>query len=189
MLDDTLEEAVEDWIFSGSGELLLHQTVLELVESPRSTLITQVALFTQVKLLLQKGVDVDPRNQHSATPLHVAAKYNNLSLVNLLVAHGADLEAMNLHGATPLHNACREGSPEIVSYLIHNGSNINAMTRDQDTPLHQAVHKNKIDNMVILILAGANTDIKNWRGEKARKIKCLPETKKAYADALEKRRF
>ena len=174
---DMLEEAVEDWILN--GESLLHHTVRELVESPRPTRITQV------QLLLQKGVNVDPRNQHDATPLHVAAKYDNLSVVKLLVTHRADLEAMNMHGATPLHNACREGSPAIVSHLIRSNSNIDATTPiERDTPLHQAVRKNKIHNMVTLILAGANTDIKNCRKEKARRIQCLPATKQAYDNAL-----
>ena len=171
-----IEKEIEGWVHSGG--VLLHEAIQQ------SSTLPVKEIITLVDLLLKQGVNVDVRNEHQATPLHVAAKSDNLVLVCHLVAKGADLEAENMHRATPLHNASREGFREIVSYLIFAGSNIDALTDDEDTPLHQAVRKNKVDNVKTLILAGANTQIKNLRKEYARRVQCSPQTKLAYHNAL-----
>ena len=173
---EEIEDEIEAWVRSGG--VLLHEAIQESSKLPVGEIIAMV------DLLLKQGVDVDVRNENEATPLHVAARYDNLVLVVHLVAKGADLEAENKHKATPLHNASREGSREVVSYLIHAGSDIDAMTEDEDTPLHQAVRKNKVDNVKALILAGANLKIKNSTGYYAKKLKCEKGTKDAYNAAV-----
>ena len=176
---DMLKEQIVEWI--NEGKRLLHQAVQE-ASLPGS----EHAIF-DVNVLLHGHVDINARNSNDATPLHVAAKSENLHLVKILVEGGANLRAMSMHGATPLHNACREGSDRIVAYLIRAGSDKDALTLDRDTPLHHAVRFNKIENIRILILFGANPRIKNRRGEHPMNLRCLDETKSAFKNALKEK--
>jgi ankyrin repeat protein len=192
---DMLDDRVEEWVHKGTSVLeesgcLLHQVVQEffaheVVED--SFAESRVKVIARVKLLIDHGADVNARNQHEATPLHIAARSGCLLLVKILCKGGADLEAQNMHGATPLHNACREGTCDIVTYLIENGSEIDAQTTEGDTPLHQAVRKNKTDNIEVLILAGAQTRIKNNRGDLPIKVTRLQETKDVFNKAVEEK--
>ena len=142
----------------------------------------------QVKILLQNGAIVDSRNEHKATPLHVAARSNNIDAVSLLVEHGANLEARNFKGATPLNNASREGSAEIVAYLIHKGCDVNAQANDGKTPLHNAVYRNRIDVIRMLVLNGADTTLRDQYKKTATTQKGIEEaTINAVNQAVEKR--
>jgi ankyrin repeat protein len=143
--------------------------------------------FNPLLELLRNGADVNTRNYDKATPLHVAARTGNTTLVLLLFAQGCNLHAENMHGSTALHNAAREGSKSIVSFLIAHGCLINQLTDDGDTPLHQAVRKNNPENVRVLILAGADVNIKNYRGEKPRRVGCFKSTKKTFDDAMQER--
>lgn len=68
-----------------------------------------------VKLLLDRGADVNGADWNGDTPLHVAARLGANDLVSLLFERGADLEAKNLDGETALDAvarlAARSGRP------------------------------------------------------------------------------
>lgn len=53
--------------------------------------------------------DLDGRH---STPLHFAAGYNRLAVVEYLLQHGADVQAKDKGGLVPLHNACSYGHYE-----------------------------------------------------------------------------
>ncbi|VEL41464.1 unnamed protein product, partial [Protopolystoma xenopodis] len=58
--------------------------------------------------------DIDGRH---STPLHFAAGYNRLAVVELLLQFGADVHAKDKGGLVPLHNACSYGhvrSPIVI---------------------------------------------------------------------------
>lgn len=56
------------------------------------------------------------------TPLFVAARGGDVSIVNMLLAKSANPTTRNLTGWTPLHACCRVGSLEIARELIHRGA-------------------------------------------------------------------
>uniref|UniRef100_K3ZAP2 PGG domain-containing protein n=1 Tax=Setaria italica TaxID=4555 RepID=K3ZAP2_SETIT len=58
-----------------------------------------------VKLLLSKGVPVDPLN-HRGTPLHLAAGYGHGQALKNLLDHGADPNSVANHFNSPLMAAC-----------------------------------------------------------------------------------
>jgi len=48
-----------------------------------------------------------------STPLHFAAGYNRVGVVEYLLNHGADVHAKDKGGLVPLHNACSYGHYEV----------------------------------------------------------------------------
>ncbi|KAF8765577.1 hypothetical protein HU200_008404 [Digitaria exilis] len=61
--------------------------------------------YEAVRLLLSKGVDVDPVN-HRGTPLHLAAAKDRDQVVKILLEHGADPDRVVNHIFSPLMMAC-----------------------------------------------------------------------------------
>ncbi|KAI1900193.1 hypothetical protein AGOR_G00047490 [Albula goreensis] len=76
-----------------------------------------------------------------STPLHLAAGYNRVRIVQLLLQHGADVHAKDKGGLVPLHNACSYGHYEVTELLLKHGACVNAMDLWQFTPLHEAASK------------------------------------------------
>lgn len=85
-----------------------------------------------VKLLIDKGANVNITDKFKSTPLHYA---NHLSIVKYLVENGADINAKNNEGNTPLHTAVNF---PIVEYLVEKGADVNIPNFKGYTPLHFA---------------------------------------------------
>ena len=56
-----------------------------------------------------------------STPLHLAAGYNRVGVVEVLIKHGADVHAKDKGGLVPLHNACSYGHYEVSELLVKVG--------------------------------------------------------------------
>lgn len=100
-----------------------------------------------VKLLIDKGANVNIKDKYGCTPLHCVSK---ISLAKYLVENGADIHAKNNDGETPLHTAFNF---LIVEYLIEKGADVNIPNKNGYTPLYFA------RNLIIarhLIEHGAN---------------------------------
>jgi ankyrin repeat protein len=76
--------------------------------------------------LLQHNADINQKDYHGDTPLHIACRYNfqNESLLALLLNNGADINATNKNGQTPLHYAARHLCA--VKLLLAHGANVDA---------------------------------------------------------------
>lgn len=104
--------------------------------------------FELMKLLVEKGADVNVKNSLGYTPLHECAgsvaKLPDLELPRLLLKHGADPNARGGEfGSTPLHCLAldpqeTERGMELAELLIRSGADLNAKDVDGDTPLKAA---------------------------------------------------
>lgn len=63
--------------------------------------------------------------QNGYTPLHIAAKQNQMEVASCLLQNGASPNSESLQGITPLHLASQEGRPDIVALLISKQANVN----------------------------------------------------------------
>ena len=92
-----------------TGQALLHATEAGDVE--------------QMATLLAQGADVEARNAHGWTALHIAAAGGDPAVVALLLQHGADVQAQSHIGTTPLDNASlRGGRKAVIDLLLAHGA-------------------------------------------------------------------
>ena len=78
--------------------------------------------------------DLDGRH---STPLHFAAGYNRVGVVEFLLQNGADVHAKDKGGLVPLHNACSYGHYEVTELLVKHGASVNVCDLWKFTPLHE----------------------------------------------------
>uniref|UniRef100_A0A8C9WJA1 Poly [ADP-ribose] polymerase n=1 Tax=Scleropages formosus TaxID=113540 RepID=A0A8C9WJA1_SCLFO len=105
--------------------------------------------------------DVDGRQ---STPLHFAAGYNRVAVVEFLLQHGADVHAKDKGGLVPLHNACSYGHYEVAELLVLHGAVVNVADLWKFTPLHEAAAKGKYEICKLLLQHGADPTKKNRDG-------------------------
>ncbi len=65
---------------------------------------------------LINGREFDGRH---STPLHFAAGYNRLAVVEVLLKFGADVHAKDKGGLVPLHNACSYGHAKVSARIFY----------------------------------------------------------------------
>jgi ankyrin repeat protein len=88
-----------------------------------------------IKLLLEKGANINLRDDKGETPLHLAVRFENLKLTELLLKQGSHIEELTEvedhpdsphNGRTPLIIAARtHKNPEIFACLLKAGANPN----------------------------------------------------------------
>jgi len=98
------------------------------------------------------------------TPLHFAARYGHLSVVEYLVNQKVDINAKDNYDNTPLHFAAQGiceyyhgGSLSVVEFLVNRKADINAKNRDGWTPLHWAAENDHLS--VVKYLVNKNAEI------------------------------
>ncbi|XP_028651298.1 poly [ADP-ribose] polymerase tankyrase-2 isoform X1 [Erpetoichthys calabaricus] len=99
-----------------------------------------------------------------STPLHFAAGYNRVAVVDYLLEHGADVHAKDKGGLVPLHNACSYGHYEVAELLVTHGAVVSVADLWKFTPLHEAAAKGKYEICKLLLQHGADPTKKNRDG-------------------------
>ena len=104
-----------------------------------------------LELLLRAKADVDLKNIHDRTAMHVlAASEWDTTNLDLLVRFGANIEATDCEGRTPLLHAVREDNHLMVSGLLERGANINARDFEGGTYLTHALLYNSHNSLRLL---------------------------------------
>eukprot|EP01098_Paradermamoeba_levis_P009513 TRINITY_DN3972_c0_g1_i1.p1 TRINITY_DN3972_c0_g1~~TRINITY_DN3972_c0_g1_i1.p1 ORF type:complete len:552 (+),score=170.83 TRINITY_DN3972_c0_g1_i1:523-2178(+) len=78
--------------------------------------------LTVLKLMVDKGADIDAVSKTSATPLHEAAFKGAEDVALFLIKNRADINKKTLEGDTPLHYAIHANKVNIVKLLLANGA-------------------------------------------------------------------
>ncbi|MGL4561962.1 MAG: ankyrin repeat domain-containing protein [Brevinema sp.] len=71
-----------------------------------------------LKVLTDKGYDINGQDDSGFTPLHYAAAAGKFDSVNFLVSKGADLYLVNKDNLTPMSLAAQAGEQKIVDFLF-----------------------------------------------------------------------
>jgi ankyrin repeat protein len=112
---------------------------------------TQNGYEAVVRVLLEKGANVDKVSDDGETPLHIAALIGIEAVVAALIGAGADINKMNYVGETPLHFAAVNGHGAVVTALIGAGADVNKRRDDGWTPVFCATinrHKSVVNTLI-----------------------------------------
>lgn len=118
-----------------------------------------------VEPAIARGEDLNARDEHSLTPLHLAAGYGFTDIINALVRGGADPNADDRGGEKPLHIAAYLGREKAAAALISAGAEVDAVNGDGETPLHYASYMGQNEIVTLLLSRGAEIDKREGRGK------------------------
>ena len=128
-----------------------------------------------VKLLLEKGANLEARDEEGDTPLIYAASYAAPNIVQLLLEKGAKVEAQDLNGFTALQAAACGGCVSIdmgstfgsMQLLLQKGANVEARDNAGATALMLAARYGRTDIMELLLDHGARVEDRDSEGNTA----------------------
>ncbi len=127
---------------------------------PTLSIHEAVRLDNRDELALNRavGTDINLRDSHKDTPLHIAADLGKDVAADLLIAWGADVNAQDAEGRTPMHLAAAQGHVAIERLLIAASANVNVTDAEGLTPVLIAHRQNQQEVFDLLIAAGAEYD-------------------------------
>ena len=98
-----------------------------------------------VRVLLEKGADIEKTNAYQQTAIHGAAWYGYLEVCRLLLDLGAKLDRLDKWTDTPLHYAARKGHLLVVKLLLERGADVRVKNKDGQTASDMARIYGKLD--------------------------------------------
>ena len=113
---------------------------------------------TRIEYLLKRGAKVDARDTEQQTPLIVAAKGGDLSVINGLLEYKANPNAQDDDGWTAAMHAVRSNEPKVFRLLGKHKADFNLINKDGVTALAMAVNDNKANAAVAMLDNSANPD-------------------------------
>jgi ankyrin repeat protein len=121
-----------------------------------------------VNLLLERGIDINQKDEDGRNALHLASWYGHQETVQLLIENRIDIKQTDEFGLNALHLASRYGHSVIVQILIKKGMDI----RQKDSlfgqnALHWASEGGHGEIVQLLINEGIDINQTNEDGENA----------------------
>ena len=165
---------------ANESEILIDKAVrLDPYASPLHT-AAQKGDVDAVRRLIADRVNVDAKDYHGKTPLHVAAETGHEKVAALLIEAGADMEVRTRPsgrgfkdlGSSPLILSARWGHTSVAELLINAGADTNARTgrefsgrRGEFGGLHYAASHGHEGIIELLIFGGADIELMARSGE------------------------
>lgn len=89
--------------------------------------------------LLESGHPVNARDNSGWLPIHEAANFGHLAVVQLLISAGAEVNdpgGEHCGGTTPLHDAAANGHVQCTRALLEAGAHVTSRNQQKQLPLH-----------------------------------------------------
>ena len=184
----TLLHRVAQWYRGGRDEAEFVQWLVELGVPVNSNAVTPLHVYIEPKCKNSwdsetgggaptfiealasraKDLEIDARDPHGLTPLHLAVTHSHLQTSRLIVA-GADLFAVDNKQRNVLHLACSAREDGTVGHLVELTGKRLLDARDSDglTPLHYACAGGRLEAVSYLLRGGADASIQGPSGQTA----------------------
>lgn len=119
-----------------------------------------------VQAAIEKGADVNARDEHGMTPLMYAALSSLYpGVIFTLIRAGADMNARDVNTATLLMLAAEGNGPEMITALVDAGLDVNAQDKDGWTALmFAAVTTQRPVVVTTLLQKGASAKMRDKAG-------------------------
>ncbi|KAG8174678.1 hypothetical protein JTE90_027148 [Oedothorax gibbosus] len=102
-----------------------------------------------VRLLVEKGANVNAKDIEGYTALHLAVTEKRLEIVRELIKSGANVNAEEYENkCTPLHLACMVGKVEIVKELVEAGAEIEQADKFGMTAMDYAKNSKEVTEVL-----------------------------------------
>jgi len=134
--------------------------------------------FKLAELLLRHGAvtTVNVRGNRKRIPLHSAAYYGQIEVVQLLLKHDADVKSQDDFGETALHylgaNSDNSKGPNvsqtfanIARLMLEHDADVNARNGNGETPLHIAARSGEAEVARVLLKNGASVNEEDDEGK------------------------
>ena len=169
-----LEKGADPYIANRSGKTALmialengdQKIVDALLKKYDITKIKNEEVFTAVRTgntpivsqLLNKGVDVNMKNDRGQSLIHLAILGQSAEMSEAIINYGADLEARDREGNTALLLASKQAKSQIAKLLITKDARINIKNNSGEMPLYLAIKNDLQDVVRELIQKNAQVD-------------------------------
>ena len=118
-----------------------------------------------VKDLIANGAQLNQSNDDEKhTPIHDAAAFNHLDVVQYLVEAGADMEREDYYGSTPLLRAAQQGHANVVAFLLDKHAKESSYG---ETAMLQASSNGHLNVVQLLVERGSDPNETNNEGHVA----------------------
>ncbi|KAL0781830.1 hypothetical protein CaCOL14_003165 [Colletotrichum acutatum] len=141
------------------------------------------------QILIQKAEHlVNSKDLSWRTPLHDAASWGSLPIVEMLLRHDAHIDAQTRKGQTPLYLSILQGHSSVAELLVKKGASLQIInTNKRWTALHLAAWTGSLVILEMLIENGADVDAQDRQGYTALHV-ALQEGHGGIVDYLRARR-
>jgi ankyrin repeat protein len=110
---------------------------------------------TEIVRLLKDGANVNAKDIHSVTPLHIASARGDCNTMELLIKNGAQVGTKDDSNDTSLHDAAMNGKIEAAKLLIEKGADVNSKNIIGKTPIYSAAESGNLNLVKFLANKGA----------------------------------
>jgi len=120
-----------------------------------------------VRAVLEKGAEVDAKDNAGRTALMEAAFGGYTDTVRLLLEKGAKVNATDHEGWTPLFWAAFSRRSDTIRLLLEKGADVNAKNKHEDNALIHAAYGGDMDTVAVLLDHHADVNAKDDMGKTA----------------------
>jgi ankyrin repeat protein len=140
-----------------SGQGFQIGIVLEKIPTPLYY-ATLFGLEEVVRLLVDKGANVNAQGGYFGNPLYAASHEGHEAVVRLLLDKGADINAQGKLYSNALYAASNKGYEVVVRLLLDKGANVNAQGKVYGNALYAASNEGYEAVVRLLLDKGANVN-------------------------------
>ncbi|VVC46233.1 DnaJ domain,Ankyrin repeat-containing domain,Ankyrin repeat [Cinara cedri] len=102
----------------------LHYIIEKTCKNPNTGWETLLEETLQKRIGTENAVDTNISDKDGVSPMHIAARYGRVDLMEILVEHGADVNVLDNKQRSPLDEAADNNHIEAVKFLLGEGATI-----------------------------------------------------------------
>ena len=105
-----------------------------------------------MKQLIEKGANINIKNEQGYTSLHIAINCNNIEIVKFLIKEKADINIDDNYGNTPVILALKENNIEIIKHITNQYTSIKPISKKVIIEFYSLIdNKEYIETLKIFI--------------------------------------